>query len=115
MMIGAAFAAAAVFSASASAETLSDLEGTWTWEGFTIEVTACGDTVCAEIVDGPQNVGKEMFLTPPAEDGDGWTAEVMHPATGDTYYARFTIDGDVWAMEGCTASGVCAKGDFIRS
>lgn len=100
---------------SAWANDLADMVGTWEWEGFTIEVTECGDTVCATVTDGPQNVGEEMFLSAPEADGDGWTVEVMHPATGDTYYARFTVEGDVWVMEGCTESGVCAEGTFTRS
>ncbi|MEL7490998.1 MAG: hypothetical protein AAGJ73_09765 [Pseudomonadota bacterium] len=102
------------FGSPAYAGDLTDLVGTWEWEDFTIDVEECGGTVCATISDGPSNVGEEMFLTAPEESGDGWTAEVMHPATGDTYYSQFTVDGDVWSMEGCTASGVCASGDFIR-
>ncbi len=98
----------------AFAASLSDMVGTWEWEGFTIEIEECGSTVCATVTDGPSNVGEAMFLTEPEEDGDGWTAEVMHPATGETYYSRFTVDGDVWTMEGCTDNGVCAKGDFLR-
>jgi uncharacterized protein (DUF2147 family) len=104
----------ALFASPAFASSLNDLVGTWEWEGFTIEVAECGSTVCATIVDGPNNVGEEMFLSAPKASGSGWTAEVFHPATGDTYFSRFTIDGDVWSMEGCTASGVCAKGDFYR-
>lgn len=101
--------------ANAWAGELSDMVGTWEWEDFTIEIEECGDTICATVADGPSNVGEEMFLTEPEADGDGWTAEVMHPATGDTYYARFTIDGDSWTMEGCTDSGVCAEGTFTRA
>ncbi|MGV6801520.1 MAG: hypothetical protein ACWA5L_06315 [bacterium] len=100
---------------SAFAGDLSDMVGTWEWEGFTITVEECGDTVCATVTDGPSNVGEEMFLTAPEADGDGWTAEVMHPATGETYYSKFTVEGDEWTMEGCTDSGVCAEGVFTRS
>lgn len=104
-----------ILGASAWAGSLSDMVGTWTWEGFTIEVAECGSTVCATIVGGPNNVGEAMFLSAPEPSGDGWNVEVMHPATGDTYFAHFTVDGDVWSMEGCTASGVCAQGDFYRA
>jgi uncharacterized protein (DUF2147 family) len=96
------------------ADSLEDMIGTWEWEGFTIDVSACGGSVCATVVDGPANVGEDMFLTEPEASGDGWNVEVMHPATGDTYFAHFTLDGDVWSMEGCTSSGVCAQGDFYR-
>ncbi len=99
---------------SAFANDLAEMVGTWEWEGFTIEVVECGDSVCATVTDGPANVGEEMFLTTPEASGDAWTVEVMHPATGDTYYARFTVDGDEWVMEGCTDSGVCAEGTFVR-
>lgn len=116
LLLGLAGAAASLsLAATAWASSLTDLVGTWTWEGFTIEVTECGGTVCATVVDGPNSVGEEMFLSAPQANGDGWDAEVMHPATGETYYAHFTIEGDVWSMEGCTASGVCAQGDFYRS
>lgn len=115
-VLGLSAAAVALgMSASAWASSLNDLVGTWTWEGFTIEVTECGSSVCATVVDGPNNVGEDMFLSEPQASGDGWDVEVMHPATGDTYFAHFTIDGDTWSMEGCTASGVCAQGDFERA
>lgn len=100
---------------AAWAGSLTDMVGTWTWEDFTIEVTECGDSVCATVASGPNHVGEAMFLSEPQASGDGWDVEVMHPATGETYYSHFTVDGDVWSMEGCTASGVCAQGDFIRS
>ena len=103
-----------VIAGPVNAAALTDLVGTWAWEGFTIDVTECGDTVCANVAAGPSNVGKEMFLTPLQPKDDGWDAEVMHPASGETYFSHLTVAGDVWKMEGCTASGVCAKGDFIR-
>lgn len=108
--------AVAAIATPVKAGDLSEMIGTWEWEGFTIEITECAATdICAEVVDGPANVGEQMFLTTPEENGDGWTAEVMHPATGETYYAQFEVSGDVWTMEGCTSSGVCAKGEFIRA
>lgn len=99
----------------AFAADLTDMVGTWEWEGFTIDIEECDDTICATVTDGPNNVGESMFLTAPEASDSGWTAEVMHPATGETYYSKFTIDGDTWTMEGCTESGVCAQGDFTRA
>ena len=108
---------AAVFmliAANAWAAELTDLVGAWSWEGFTIEVSECGSSVCATVADGPSHVGEDMFLSEPEASGDGWNVDVMHPATGETYHSHFTIDGDTWTMNGCTDSGVCAEGDFIR-
>jgi uncharacterized protein (DUF2147 family) len=113
-VIAAILLGAAALSTPASAGELSDMVGTWEWEGFTIEISECGGSVCATVVDGPQNVGEDMFLSKPVAKGDGWNVKVMHPATGETYFAYFTVDGDTWSMEGCTSSGVCAQGDFQR-
>lgn len=115
LAISAAMFGALVAGAPALASEAADMVGTWAWEGFTIDVAECDQVLCATITDGPSHVGEEMFLTAPeAADEGGWTAEVMHPATGETYFSRFDVDGDTWSMEGCTEGGVCAQGDFIR-
>lgn len=100
----------------ASAGELSEMVGAWQWEGYTVTVTECdATTVCAEVTDGPQNVGMQMLKTTPQAAGDAWTAEVFHPATGELYYTKMSYDGsDTWTMAGCTSNGVCAEGAFSR-
>lgn len=108
-------AAALALAGAASAAEITDMVGTWTWEAYTVAVTECATTtVCAEVIAGPQNVGLQMLKTAPAADGDAWTAEVVHPATGEVYFSKMTFDGTSWTMAGCTAAGVCAEGTFTR-
>lgn len=101
--------------APAMAASLDDMVGTWGWEDYTVEVTHCdATTVCAEVVSGPQNVGMQMLETAPVADGEAYKAKVKHPATGETYFAKMSFDGDIWSMDGCTEAGVCAEGEFHR-
>src|SRR5436190_13251856 len=49
---------------SAFAADLKDLIGRWRWQQFTIEVTQCkSDSICAKIIEGPKNVGMEVFAS----------------------------------------------------
>jgi uncharacterized protein (DUF2147 family) len=101
---------------TATAGGIEEMIGTWEWEGYTIEVTACDATdVCAEVIAGPQNIGLQMLESTPEAADDAFTAKVAHPATGETYFTKMAYNGtDAWSMEGCTEAGVCAKGNFTR-
>ena len=101
---------------SAAASEISEMVGVWEWEGYEITVSECDNTtVCAEVTAGPQNVGLQMLKTTPEAAGEAWTAEVVHPATNELYYAKMEFDGsDAWKMAGCTENGVCAEGTFTR-
>jgi uncharacterized protein (DUF2147 family) len=109
------FALLGVFSL-ASAATMDDMVGTWTWEGYTVEVTKCDATgVCAKVTAGPSNVGMEMMKSMPEMKDGAFVGKVAHPKTGDVYNSKMTMaDADTWHMDGCTDSGVCASGDFKR-
>ena len=101
---------------TAAAGSITEMVGVWEWEGYEITVNACDDTtICAEVTDGPQNVGLQMLKTTPEAAGEAWTAQVVHPATNALYFAKMEFDGaDAWTMAGCTENGVCAEGVFTR-
>ncbi len=101
---------------TACADLAGDMVGTWEWEGYVIEATTCDATiVCAEVIEGSQNVGMQMLKTTPIEDNGDWKAEVFHPATGELYFTKLTYNGsDAWTLAGCTKAGVCAEGVFTR-
>lgn len=112
--LGAA-AAFAMIASPAFAGSASELVGTWTWEDYTIEVKECAETtVCGTVTAGPKNVGMEMFQSKPVADGDGWKGKIAHPATGETYFSKYSVSGDKWTLSGCTKSGTCAEGTFTR-
>lgn len=116
IMMGILGFAAAGFISSASAATLDDMVGKWTWSGFTVSVSKCPSTgVCGEVVAGPKNVGLQMIKSKLEAKGDGFVGMIAHPQTGDTYSAKMTMpNADTWHMDGCTAKKVCASGDFVR-
>ncbi|KOR30725.1 hypothetical protein TI05_13500 [Achromatium sp. WMS3] len=108
---------ALTFAGFATAASLDDMVGTWTWEGFTIEVAKCDATgVCATVTAGPKNVGMEMMKSKLAPQGDNaFVGRVAHPKTGQIYNSKMTLKtADAWHMTGCTNTGVCASGDFTR-
>ena len=104
-----------VFS-SASAASLDDMVGTWSWEGYTMVVTKCDATgICSKVTAGPSNVGMEMMKSKPEAKDGGFVGKIAHPKTGDTYNSMMTMkDANTWHMDGCTDAKVCASGDFVR-
>jgi uncharacterized protein (DUF2147 family) len=98
------------------AADLKDMIGTWRWQQFTIEVSACqGDGICAKVIQGPKNVGMEIFATTlTAKDGKLF-GQITHPETKEIYNTRFQQDdADKWTLDGCTATRVCLSGAFVR-
>lgn len=118
LLAGAVIAIA--ITAPVNAADLKSLVGTWKWTDFTIQVKDCttnpsGAGLCATVSAGPKNVGMEMFRSKLAPQPDGsFVGKIGHPASGETYNTKITVQGDTWHMNGCTDAGVCASGDFIR-
>ena len=101
---------------AAFASEPKDMIGKWRWKQFMIEVSECqGGNICAKIVEGPKNVGMQVFATNlAAKDGDLF-GQVAHPETKEIYNTRFRRDGaDRWQLDGCTAARVCLSGEFAR-
>ncbi len=101
---------------SASAITMDDMVGVWTWEGFTVEVAKCEPNgVCAKVTAGPKNLGMEMIRSKPAKQESAFVGQVAHPINGQVYSTRMNMpDADTWHLDGCTNLGICASGDFKR-
>jgi|SaaInl7_150m_RNA_FD_contig_21_386782_length_444_multi_14_in_0_out_0_1 uncharacterized protein (DUF2147 family) len=99
-----------------SASDMDDMVGTWSWEGYTIEVVRCEATgVCATVTAGPSNVGMEMIKSKPMQKDYAFVGKVAHPVTGEIYDSKIIMAGsNSWHLNGCTSSGACASGDFIR-
>lgn len=99
----------------AFAAGITDMLGRWTWQKFTIEVTECANKICAKVVAGPKNVGMEIFASELTNKEGGWFGDVVNPETGATYRMRMQFTGSgTWRLDGCTASGVCLSGEFVR-
>lgn len=113
-------AAALAIAATASASEPKDMVGKWKWTDYTVEVKECatnpaGAGFCATVIDGPKNKGMEMIRSKLEKKGDELIGEIAHPATSEIYATRMKYNGkDRWGMDGCTKTGVCAKGDFVR-
>lgn len=108
--------AAISFATSAFAGGLSDMNGKWAWEGFTIDCAEGGDNgMSCKVTAGPKNVGMEMIQSKLEADGAAFKGKIKHPQTGEDYNAKMTYDGSsAWQMDGCTAAGACASGKFTR-
>jgi uncharacterized protein (DUF2147 family) len=102
-------------SSAAFASEPKDMIGKWRWKQFMIEVSECQSNICAKIVEGPKNVGMQVFATNlTAKDGDLF-GQVTHPETKEIYNTRFRQDGaDRWQLDGCTTARVCLSGEFAR-
>jgi len=92
-----------------------DMIGKWRWKQFMIEVSECQSNICAKIVEGPKNVGMQVFATDlTAKEGDLF-GQVADPETKEIYNTRFRQNGaDKWQLDGCTAARVCLSGEFAR-
>ena len=106
----------AVSSSAALAADLKDMLGKWRFRDFTIEVRECdGASLCAKVVAGPKNVGKELFASKLAAKGGELFGQIAHPETQEMYNTRFQQkDKDHWQLDGCTAAKVCLTGEFVR-
>lgn len=112
MRAGAVAVAMFGFGTMAYAAGMADMAGKWKWTDFTIE---CDAGKSCKVTAGPKNVGMEMIQGALAEKDGGFVGDIKHPASGDIYKAKMTMkDANTWSMDGCTAAGVCAKGDFTR-
>jgi uncharacterized protein (DUF2147 family) len=113
---GAIFAGVLGLSVAASAAGLADMAGKWKWTDYTVECTAGGaNGVSCKVAAGPKNVGMEMIQSKLEEKDGVFMGDVKHPATGDVYKTKISMKGaDTWSLDGCTASGTCATGEFSR-
>jgi uncharacterized protein (DUF2147 family) len=113
---GAVAIALSGLSVVAHAEGIADMVGKWKWTDFTIECTEGGDNgMSCIVIDGPKNKGMEMVQSKLQAQGDSYVGDIKHPASGEIYKAKMKLkDADTWSMDGCTAAGVCAQGDFVR-
>jgi uncharacterized protein (DUF2147 family) len=100
-----------------TAAELEELLGRWTWQDFKIEVRECaGKRVCAKVIAGPKNVGMELFASELTSKDGAWYGRIVSPGTGATYNTRMQFTATrTWRLDGCTASGVCLTGEFVRS
>lgn len=112
----AAQALALVSISCASAAELTDMLGKWKWQKFTIEVTECAPKrICSKVIAGPKNVGMDVFASELTQKDGAWYGQIVQPATGETYVTRLQpVNARTWRLDGCTASGVCLSGEFIR-
>jgi uncharacterized protein (DUF2147 family) len=98
------------------AADLKDMIGKWRWERFTIEVSECQGSVCAKVIEGPNNVGMQVFSSKLTEKGGEWFGQITHPETKETYNTRLQRTGsDTWRLDGCTTAKVCLTGEFVRA
>ncbi len=102
--------------ASVSASDMDDMVGTWTWEGYTVEVVRCEATgVCATVTAGPNNVGMKMIKSTPVKKDVSFVGQVVNPKNGKVYDSKIIMAGsNSWHLSGCTSSGKCSSGDFFR-
>lgn len=100
----------------ACAADLKDMVGKWRWKEFTIEVTECQNgNICAKVVDGPKNIGMQLFAANLAVKDGNLFGQITHPETKEVYNTRFQQNGpDIWRLDGCTAARVCLSGEFAR-
>lgn len=101
---------------AAHAAGMTDMAGKWKWTDFTIECKEGGaNAMSCTVVDGPKNKGMEMIQSKLEAKGSDFVGKIKHPASGDVYNTKMTLkDANTWAMDGCTDTGVCAKGEFAR-
>jgi uncharacterized protein (DUF2147 family) len=102
---------------TATAAELEELLGRWTWQSFKIEVSECaGKRICAKVIAGPKNVGMELFASELTSKDGAWYGQIVSPGTGAIYSTRMQFTATrTWRLDGCTASGVCLTGEFVRS
>lgn len=106
----------ALASFEASAADLKDMVGKWRWKEFTVEVTECQNgNICAKVVDGPKNIGMQLFAANLVVKDGNLFGQITHPDTKEVYNTRFQQNGpDNWRLDGCTAARVCLSGEFAR-
>jgi len=99
----------------------SDLIGEWKWRGYIVEVKKCSTNpsdagFCILVISGAKYVGMEMLRSKFQKRGTDFYAKIADPGTKELYNAKFKRENrNKWALSGCTDSGVCASGKFIRT
>jgi uncharacterized protein (DUF2147 family) len=113
---GALLAGVLSLATAASAATAADMAGKWKWTDYTVECKEGGaNGVTCTVTSGPKNVGMEMVQSKLEPKDGAFVGDIKHPANGDTYKTKIILkDKDTWALDGCTAGGVCASGTFSR-
>jgi uncharacterized protein (DUF2147 family) len=113
---GAIFAGVLGLATAASAATMVDMVGKWKWTDYTVECKEGGaNGMSCTVTAGPKNVGMEMVQSKLEPKDGNFVGDIKHPASGDVYKTKIKLkDKDTWALDGCTASGVCATGTFTR-
>ena len=106
----------ALASFEARAADLKDLVGKWRWKEFTIEVAECqSGNICAKVVNGPKNIGMQLFAANLVVKDGNLYGQITHPETKEVYNTRFQQNGpDNWRLDGCTTARVCLSGEFAR-
>jgi uncharacterized protein (DUF2147 family) len=106
----------ALASFEVSAAEVKDMLGKWRWKEFTIEVAECqSGNICAKVVDGPKNIGMQLFASSLVVKDGSLFGQITHPETKEVYNTRFQQNGpDNWHLDGCTAARVCLSGEFER-
>jgi uncharacterized protein (DUF2147 family) len=104
------------FAAAAEAASVADMAGTWKWTDYTVQCKEGGaNGISCTVTGGPKNVGMEMIQSKLEPKDGAFVGDIKHPANGDTYKTKIQLkDADNWALDGCTAAGVCASGTFSR-
>ena len=107
---------AGVMAGAALAASVDDMVGKWKWQDFVVECTKGGPNgVSCKVASGPKNVGMEMVMSPIKQEGDYFVGKVKHPANGMIYNTKMSMpDANSWKLDGCTDSGACASGTFVR-
>lgn len=94
---------------------LNEIVGNWAWKAFLIRISECQDRMCATVVEGPKNVGMELFASDLKKKGEAWVGEVVDPETDEIYFTRLRMHTkDRLKLDGCTKSKVCLSGEFVR-
>ena len=101
---------------AAHAEGVADMFGKWKWTDFTVECKEAGaNGISCIVIDGPKNKGMEMVQSKLEPKDGAYVGDIKHPASGEVYKAKMSLkDPNTFSMDGCTAAGVCAQGDFTR-
>ena len=101
---------------SAFAAATDNMVGKWKWQDFVVQCQKGGEYgLSCKVVSGPKNVGMEMIMSPIKEEKGMFLGKVKHPGNGMVYNTRMSQpDENSWKLDGCTESGACATGTFVR-
>lgn len=102
--------------AASHGKAMDGMVGKWAWKDFTINCAKGGaNGMSCKVEKGPKNVGMEMIQSALTMKDGAFVGKIAHPMTGETYNAKMVAEGaDKFKMDGCTAAGACASGEFTR-